>query len=158
MRPALRDGILSIGVAVLAVAYLYSDYLLPHPSSGDPVGPQLFPALVGLGLLGSALLMLVEAGRKRRRLTLITTGHRRPDKRRYAAMVAAAIWTLVYYAVLERVGYLLSTAIFIFVLLLYFNPHKYFVNTAIAAGFAVVVYVLFTKILSVDLPQGFLGF
>lgn len=141
----------------MALGYLYVDAQLPNPPSGDPVGLRLFPALVGLGLLGSALLMLLETVRKRAAATPAPAAAPGAG-RRYLVMAVAAVWALLYYAVLEHAGYLLSTTVFLFGLLLHFNPRRHVMNAAIAVGFAVVVYALFTKLLSVDLPQGILGF
>ena len=60
----MADWILAICTAVGAVVYLYSDSKLPQLQVGDPMGPQVFPALIGIGLLGSALLLMLETWRK----------------------------------------------------------------------------------------------
>jgi putative tricarboxylic transport membrane protein len=152
-----RDSILAIVVALCALGYLYVDAQLPDVASGDPVGPRIYPALIGLGMLGSALMQLFEAYRKR------AVGLRRVEKtpgagRRYLLIGFVAVWTLAYYATLEWLGYLSATTIFIFGLLIYFNPKAHLMNAAIALGFAVFIYALFTKFLLVALPQGLLAF
>jgi putative tricarboxylic transport membrane protein len=152
-----RDSILAIVVALCALGYLYVDAQLPDVASGDPVGPRIYPALIGMGMLGSALAQLFDAYRKR------TLGGSPSEKtpgaeRRYLLIGFVAVWTLAYYATLEWLGYLSSTTIFIFGLLIYFNPKMHLVNAAIAIGFSVFIYALFTKFLLVELPHGLFGF
>jgi putative tricarboxylic transport membrane protein len=164
MSSSLRDGIFASAIAALAMGYLYMDLQLPHQLSGDPVGPKIYPFLVGIGLLVSALMMLSEAARKPAakgpndaRVVETAEDAQRPYHK-YIVIAAAALWLLVYYAVLEWLGYLIATTVFLFVLLLHFNPRHILVNALIAVGFACAVFELFTGLLSVDLPRGLLAF
>jgi len=58
MKSLKGDAQLAIGVIVLAAVYLYMDMRLPEVRLSDPLGPKAFPALVGVGLIASALLLL----------------------------------------------------------------------------------------------------
>src|SRR5579863_5912627 len=66
-RAEMADWILAVCTVIGAVVYLKADSKLPQLQVGDPMGPQVFPALIGIGLLGSALLLMVETWRKRHR-------------------------------------------------------------------------------------------
>lgn len=153
----MRDTILATIVAVIAIGYLVVDAHLPDIASGDPVGPRIYPALLGIGLLASALIQFAEQHRKRSVAKVVPV--EAPDQRRQCFLVAfVAVWTMLYYVTLERLGYLTATTLFIFALLIYFNPRRHIVNAVIALCFSVLVYALFTKFLLIALPQGLIGF
>lgn len=45
------DRMLGSGVIALSLGYLYATYKLPVKDLGDPIGPQLFPYLIGGAML-----------------------------------------------------------------------------------------------------------
>ncbi|WP_322101377.1 tripartite tricarboxylate transporter TctB family protein [Paraburkholderia sp. J41] len=84
MKSVKGDVWLAIVVIVGAAIYLYMDLQLPEVRLSDPLGPKAFPALVGVGLIASALLLLLE-GRARTRHAV-----RQPQPARSAASQPAA--------------------------------------------------------------------
>jgi putative tricarboxylic transport membrane protein len=66
MKSVKGDVWLAIVVIVGAVIYLYMDMHLPEVRLSDPLGPKAFPALVGVGLISGALLLLLEGLSKAR--------------------------------------------------------------------------------------------
>jgi putative tricarboxylic transport membrane protein len=157
----MGDWVLAICTAIGAVVYLYSDSKLPQLQVGDPMGPQVFPALIGIGLLGSALLLMAETWRKRRSAGADCPldpdqGHKDLAAHRLI-LVGMVLWTALYYAAFEPLGYLLSTLVYMFVLLACFNRGRWWVNAACAVGFTLAAYAVFTRFLQVALPQGVFG-
>jgi putative tricarboxylic transport membrane protein len=157
----MADWVLAICTAIGAVVYLYSDSKLPQLQVGDPMGPQVFPALIGIGLLGSALLLMVETWRKHRPAGADPRpdpdqGHKESRAHRLI-LVGMVLWTAIYYLAFEPLGYLLSTLLYMFVLLACFNRGRWFVNAACAVGFTLAAYAVFTRFLQVALPQGVFG-
>ena len=64
-----------------------------------------------------------------------------------------AVCALIYAFLFDRLGYVLSTILFLEGLLILFNGFaKWKQNTIVAVIFSVVVYVLFFKLLNVYLP------
>jgi putative tricarboxylic transport membrane protein len=157
----MADWILAICTAIGAVVYLNTDSKLPQLQVGDPMGPQVFPALIGIGLLCSALLLMVETWRKHGRSGTVTRTdpEQRPQELRHHRLVLAGmvLWTSLYYLAFEPLGYLISTVIYMFVLLAWFNRGRWFVNAACALGFTLAAYAVFTRFLQVALPQGVFG-
>jgi putative tricarboxylic transport membrane protein len=157
MRALRADVMLAITVIVLAAIYLFMDANLPSARIGDPLGPKAFPVLVGGGLLLSSLMLLFDT-RKKRQLT----GDARPEPRTaeekhvVRVLLAMVAWTALYYFCFERLGYLIATPLFILGLLTYFHPRRHGVNLAVAGGFTIVVYLLFSTLLGVPLPSGLL--
>jgi putative tricarboxylic transport membrane protein len=136
-----------------ALVYLYADAQLPSVAIGDPLGPKVFPALVGLGLLASGLLLLLETRRKRAAVAKAPPAD--PEERRHRViLVVMALWTVAYYTAFEPVGYIISTVVYLLGLLAYFNRGRHVANIAIAVGFTGVAYAIFSKFLGVAMPQG----
>jgi putative tricarboxylic transport membrane protein len=146
---------LAIVVVVIATIYLIADAGLPTARIGDPLGPKAFPALVGGGLILSAVLLLFETWSKRRALVDTKEERRnRDEKHLYLVMIGMVAWSALYYFFFETAGYLIATPVFLFGLLSYFNPRRYLTNVLVAVGFTAVVYLLFSILLGVPLPAG----
>jgi putative tricarboxylic transport membrane protein len=159
MRTLRADTLLAVVVIVVAALYLYLDARLPTARIGDPLGPKAFPALVGGGLILAALLLLLETWKKRRTVGSAAVAPRpaaeKTDDRHVALLLAGMVaWTALYYFWFERLGYLIATPLFILGLLSYFNRRRHATNVAVAAGFTIVVYLLFSTLLGVPLPSG----
>jgi putative tricarboxylic transport membrane protein len=153
------DVLLGICVIIGAAVYLHADADLPVLQNGGPMGPQAFPALVGIGLLISGLLLLGETWRRRRAAGFAPAAPADPIKRRSRAILAAmTAWTALYYFAFERAGYVVATLVYMFALLAFFNRGRWWVNAASAAGFTLAAYMLFTSFLQVALPRGILDF
>jgi putative tricarboxylic transport membrane protein len=151
----MGDWVLAVCTAIGAVVYLNADSKLPQLQVGDPMGPQVFPALIGIGLLGSALLLMGETWRRHRPADAAPHD---PNARTHQLVLAGMVaWTALYYFAFEPLGYLVSTLIYMFVLLACFNRGRWFVNAACAVGFTLAAYAVFTRFLQVALPQGIFG-
>ncbi len=153
----MGDVVLGVGVIMGAAVYLYADANLPALQNGGPMGPQAFPALIGIGLLVSGLLLFGETWRRRRAAAVAVPADpiERQSRRILAAMTA---WTALYYFAFERAGYVVATVVYMFALLAFFNRGRWWVNAACAAGFTLAAYLLFTAFLQVALPRGILDF
>lgn len=155
----MGDLLLGLCVIIGAAIYLHADANLPVLQNGGPMGPQAFPALVGIGLLVSGLLLLGETWRRRRAAGVAAAVPADPIERRSRAILAAmTAWTALYYFAFERVGYVVATVVYMFALLAFFNRGRWWVNAASAAGFTLAAYLLFTSFLQVALPRGILDF
>jgi len=158
MKRLTPDAGLVVAVTLLAVAYLWADSRLPSHSLGDPLGPRVFPALVGVGLLVSAVLLAFELRAERRARPVPPAdadagGEARVPTR---VLVGAVAWLALYYACLEPVGYLLSTLAFLAGMLSYFHRGHWRANAVIAVAFTLVVDALFTYALGIPLAEGIL--
>jgi putative tricarboxylic transport membrane protein len=173
MKSIKGDAWLAFCVIALATAYLYMDMRLPEVRLSDPLGPKAFPALVGVGLIASALVLLLE-GRSKARLHARESVPAKPPAEpaleaphadaahqpntQPVILIAMTAWTALYYLAFERAGYLITTSVFLLGLLLYFNRNRLKTNLAIALGVTVVFDLLFSQLLGVPMPTGFLPF
>lgn len=158
------DAILIVCVVAFASIYLWADTLLPSSSLGDPLGPRVFPAMVGGGLLVSAVLMAFELVAKSRAGRVapepaVEDGAQDVPTSRHSAWVLAGVaaWTAIYYVSLEPVGYLLATLVFLGGLLSFFNRRRYWLNAIVAVSFTLIVDALFTYALGTPMAEGWLS-
>jgi len=157
----LVTGLISL---VLGVVYLFMTLRLPDVSIGDPLGPKLFPMIVGVGALLSGVLLVAgelraaKSGR-RQRADEETAVERSARKALYGKIGLTILAGLVYGLLLDTVGYLISTFVFMMILMCLVNTIRRMAeNTIISLGFSVITYVLFATIFQVSLPRGILAF
>jgi len=160
----MRDWVLAGCAVIGALIYLYADSQLPLVRIGDPLGPKIFPAIIGGGLLLSGLLLMLETYRKRQQVVSAAApssqapAHAPQDRQRPGVLLGMLAWTVIYYFAFEPVGYLVSTVVFLLGLLTMFHRKKPRTNLAVALGFTAVIYSIFTQLLHVPMPQGILEF
>ena len=154
----MGDVLLGVCVIIGAAVYLFADANLPVLQNGGPMGPQAFPALIGIGLLVSGLLLFGETWRRRRTAAAVAVPADPIEKQSRRILAAMTAWTALYYFAFERAGYLVATIIYMFALLAFFNRGRWWVNAACAAGFTLAAYLVFTSFLQVALPRGILDF
>jgi putative tricarboxylic transport membrane protein len=155
----LPSILMLLATLATAAAYLRATLALPHPELADPLGPQIFPILVSGGLLLCALLMVVDLWRTGDgRIPVLLEGNLPFDLHSTLMVAGITTWTGAYFFMFERVGFLLSTVVFLLGLMSVFNAGHRVANLCTAAGFTIGAWLLFTRVLSVRLPQGILPF
>lgn len=154
----MANRITAVFAVVFAALYIYATSQFPALDISDPLGPKVFPYLIGTGLLLSAVALLVE-----------TLRAKKPEKtgegqkisgagRHYWVVGAAAIGTGVYLAVFEWLGYALSTGIYLLILMACFHRGRWTSNILTSVLYSFISYWMFTKLLGVSLPRGILPF
>ncbi len=155
----MADRVIFVCIIIFAAVYFYATSQISTLQIGVPLGPKAFPYLLGIGLLIAAGLLLTEILQARRTQALHEAAVKeRADWRHLLLIGAVIVWTTAYFAVFEWLGYMISTAIYLFVLMAYYNRGKWIANTLTAVLFAIGSYVLFNEILGVSLPGGLLKF
>jgi putative tricarboxylic transport membrane protein len=159
----MKNRLLGMFSLVGGLIYLYADFRLPKPHLGDPLGPRIFPAIIGVGILASGAMLLVERGKRK-----LPEGHdaegQEPNLSRpvqqlsYVILIGMVAWTAIYYFFFQRLGYIVATCAYLFPMLCYFNAGRWIANISIAVVFAIVSYSIFDKVLGVTLPIGLIGF
>lgn len=161
------DRIIASVSIVFAIAYFYQTGQITMLDFGDPIGPRLFPYFAGALFLIGALLLLVEtrssAAREPEAEVVEELAKAHPDSgempRRAIWMMAAVIgWTLLYIAIFEHVGYLISTVLLLIGLTFYFHPRRWLTNIAVSVLVPATAYFVFHNLLHISLPTGLLSF
>lgn len=147
-----QDLVGGLGFLLLALVGVEESLRLPLGSWQSPA-PGLFPLLVSLVLVGMALTLLV--------VTLGTRASAPPGPSSEARRTKVW-WTLVsllaFYALLEPLGFLTTSFLFLFFLLRAIAGQRWGVTLAIGAAASVSSYLVFDRLLGLPLPRGPLGF
>lgn len=123
---------------------------------GTPLMPQpgFFPLLGGFVLVGLALILLVQS--------LLGRGEAsRQPQEAFGELRRPAILVLclgVYTILMEPVGYVLPTFVIAAVILRILGVMSWTIVVLAGAGLSIGTYLLFGRILGIDLPAGILSF
>lgn len=153
----MQDMILALCVLAGSAVYLRAAIDLPKLQFGDPLGPQAFPCLIAFGLAISGVMLIIQTLSRKPVDAAAEELPVRRSRSEYALLAGLAVWTAIYYASFEPVGYILSTVIYLFVLLCVFQYGRWFLNFAYACAFTAAAYLVFGQFLHVVLPAGVLS-
>ena len=158
----LSDRITGTFLVALGGLTAYGGSLLP-PVPGQKIGPNVFPMVVGVGLLICGALIVLGIGRTfedeaESDLARIEGGAAAKEETRplYRLRVLLPPALLLFYVfAVERIGFIPTAATLIFLSSLALGARlRLAVPLAIAAP--VVVHLLFYKLLRVPLPAGYI--
>jgi putative tricarboxylic transport membrane protein len=142
-------------VLALGVALAAGTALLPGEGGYSGIGPNFMPAMVSAGtiIVGAWLLAEALAGgwRNRSPENAAERGEHRLEKAAFA-WVSAGL--LAQMALIVPAGFVVSaTVLFVFVAR-GFGSQRWLRDAGVGLGLALVVYLFFTRALSVNLPAG----
>ncbi len=142
------DRIWGIVILILGGAYLVEGIRIPPAAFGDPLGPRIFPTILGvlMAACGAFLLIKPEPGGAQPILV-----------RRSFIQVLILCALLILYAIsLPWTGYLLATFLLVWMAALIMGERSFIQGLVISAAFSAGVFFLFTRVLTIPLPLGFL--
>jgi putative tricarboxylic transport membrane protein len=155
----MADRVIFVCILILAGVYFYATEKLPSLEIGDPLGPKAFPRLLGILLVVTAGILLYEIVRGRKTAPASDVPSRGPaDRTSYLIVGGVTIWTFLYFLVFERLGYIIATTIYLIALMAFLNRGKWTANLVTAIAFSIGSYVMFVKVLGVNLAPGILTF
>lgn len=145
-------GIVSI---LLGVVYTAQAWVLPRATIGNPLGPILFPLILGVGITVLGALLLVQEHLRVKGLPADGKASVSFTLTVFGKSIAIVTGFCVLYVVLfERLGYVLSTFLFLGSVLFLFNGKgRWKITLIVATCFSVGVYVLFGSVLGIQLPR-----
>jgi len=153
----MADRVIFVCILILVGVYFWATEKLPSLEIGDPLGPKAFPRLLGILLLVTAGILLFEMIKGRKAAPPSDVPSRGPvDRVSYLIVGGVTVWTFLYFLVFERLGYVIATSIFLVALTCFLNRGKWTMNVVTSIGFAVGSYVMFVKVLGVNLAPGIL--
>jgi len=154
---SMADRVILVCTIIVAAIYFYATTLIPTLEIGDPLGPKAFPRLIGIVLLIGAAMLALEIWRERAKAAGKGAGVATFDPAVVKVLAVVVIWIGLYFATLERLGFVLATFAFLLPMMAWFNRGKWLVNALSAAAFSAMTYWLFVA-LEVRLPRGVLPF
>lgn len=154
-RSLIEARLAGLGVVALGVIAVVGATQVRPGAGFVVVGPQVMPAIVGIGLilLGSTLLFRATVRPDMDQARHIADEGRHADRRTLVGTLAALI---VYAMALGPIGYVLSTTVFLPVVARILGSAAWRRDLAIGVVLSLAVYLGFTQGLGVRLPGGLL--
>lgn len=141
--------VLAAAGAVLAVVYARQASGLRMPAFSDPMGPRTVPYLIAAGLGLSCLALLAEHVAK--------AGRPATTEGPTAIAAGAVALLLAYFLVMEPLGFVPATALFLLAFLSATNRGRPATNVAVAVAFPVATHLVLVMLLGARLPPGILA-
>ena len=155
----LPDRVTGLFLVGLGAAAAYGGWRLP-PVPGQPVGPNVFPLVIGIGLLLCGLAIAFGIGHsfeEEEEIVPFEGGEApAPTGKLYGlrALLPPAL-LLFYVVVAERVGFILTAAIIVYVTATALGA-RWKLALPLTVGAPIVIHLIFSNLLRVPLPIGLL--
>lgn len=146
------DRVAGILLLLFAVWFGVAARRYPYWSETGP-GSGFLPFWLSLAMGVLAVLLLLTAARPGSPADEAWV----PRGRSLLRLIAVAVTTVLFTLVLDRLGMILGSGVFLFVLLRLVEGYSWARSLAIAAGGAAGMYLLFVRWLGVPFPTGPLG-
>ena len=155
----LPDQVTGLFLVGLGTAAAYGGWLLP-PVPGQPVGPNVFPLVIGSGLALCGLAIALGIGHtfeEEEEIVPIEAGQSRPPTGKLyglRALLPPAL-LLFYVAAADRLGFIITAALIVYVTSSALGA-RWKLSLPLALMAPIVIHLIFSKLLRVPLPAGLL--
>ena len=155
----LPDRVTGLFLVGLGAAAAYGGWRLP-PVPGQPVGPNVFPLVIGIGLAlcGLAIAFGIGHSFEEEEEIIPFEGGDAPAPRGklygLRALLPPAL-LLLYVAVADRLGFILTAAIIVYITASALGA-RWKLALPLAALAPIAIHLIFSKLLRVPLPIGLL--
>lgn len=149
------DKVFSIILLTLSILFVFQATQISDSAYGSTVGPKIFPLCLGI-ILGLLSLQLFYESWKNAVKKRITGGPTTSSKisstelKKFLIILGSA---LAYVFFLEKIGYMITTFLFLCISFQMMERSKLIYSIIIAAGFSLGVYYVFTGLLGGSLPS-----
>ncbi len=135
----------------------YYSIQLPMGRWNEP-GPGAFPFVLSLLLLISGAAWFIYGKRRKMEKGAEEKAGTIAFIKNLATPLKIVSLTALFILAFNRVGYLITASVYLFILLLWVSRYRVIVSASLAIAIGVGSWYFFAKILVVQLPQGFLPF
>ena len=138
-----------LGLLVLAGIIWFDTARMQVPPNYSAYGPQIFPYLSIVALVGVAVFLLWQtwAGRP-------DAVKPESDESDWTGVIAISAGLLSQAVLIEHLGFIISAAILFFLVAWGFRSRKYLRDAIVAIVLSLVTYLVFTRLLDLQLPPG----
>lgn len=159
---AVETGFIAL-LPLFSLFFIWQSTLVTGPPRTITVGPKTVPLLIGWLMLGVSAVLLVQ------RIRTVVSGQPKPasevesDDGDTRISDWPAVWTvlgafLALVLLFEFLGFVLAASLFIFGTATLFARRQWILNLVSATGFGITFYLLFSRVLGIQLPKGLLEF
>jgi putative tricarboxylic transport membrane protein len=150
----LRDLIAGLALLAAALVWISLVYLTIEPSQGPEAGARAFPLFLGVALALFASVLTIQG---------LNSPPDTAEKEVLPPPLGTEVWyvggtvvlTVLYGATMEKLGFIVSSAVFVAALVVVLlRIRRPLFIAAMAVGLSVGAYVVFGKLLHTYLPPG----
>ena len=152
-----KDSVGALGLLLIALGYYYLATEINQSALADEIGAAGVPVVYAALLVGLALALALKAvmSPRRRRSEFGPEQHTRRDDGRTLGRAAGMLLIGVgYLASITVMGYVVSLAGLIALVALYLGERAGWRLAGIAMGGAIAFWVLFDRVLGIEMPSG----
>lgn len=155
-----KNTITGLFAVVTGLFYLFLALRLPHVNMGDPLGPKVFPLLIGTVVVVLGLMLLIKERFVSPDKSETVSFKMTPEVKTLIFRIGlTSVFGIIYGFMLDPLGYLLSTLLFMLLLMYVVNKLERKLESFITAvSFSLVTYVAFGILLKLSLPRGIFYF
>jgi len=144
--------IVPIFLIALSLIYLILTFNLPEARTGNPSAAMYYPLLIGFALLILSIFYLFNEIVLSKKAEFDNYEVFK-DKQLSIQFLIVLAFCLIYSVLFERVGFLISTLLFLLALLFLVNGRRQWItNIVISVAFAFITWYSFAELLGVSLP------
>jgi putative tricarboxylic transport membrane protein len=140
------DRVAAIAFLAVGALFMTESLRISKSAYGSVVGPNVFPFLLGLILVLLSIKLLLETMR-------YANSYKMKQPLQYKKFFIILIAAILYAALLETVGYVITTFLFLVVGFQTMEKGALWKSIVIAACFSLGVYGLYAKLLQGTLPS-----
>lgn len=145
------SALAGIFATIIGILYTIQAMILPEASIGNPLAPKIFPIGVGLFMILFGVILSVKEIRKSGFKG--KNSNSKANNKNLKLIAYISLTCILYGLIFNKLGYVISTIVFLELILLLFNGKKNWkTNTIVSVCFSVFIYVVFSKFLGVTLP------
>lgn len=153
-QPTNWDGLTGVVSILFGLSYGGYAYLLPRPMFGNPWEPIFMPLAIAVFTVFIGILLVIN-GRIAPSVAAVKefiSAHPQRKTHRYRIALTCLV-SLIYAAIFEHAGFILSTALFMFsMLVITCEIRKWKSSLLIAVLFSTGIYFIFNELLAINLP------
>jgi putative tricarboxylic transport membrane protein len=150
-----KDRATSVLFLLTGIYGLYFSIQLPMGRWNEP-GPGVFPITLSILLLISGVAWFIVGKRGSEGKSEAEKTDRRDIFKTLSTPLKIVGITALLILVFNRVGYLVASSLYIFILLFWVSRYRIIVSFLLALSIGIGSWYFFEKILAVQLPKGFL--
>lgn len=155
MLKTLRGGDTAAGIFLTLVgAITFAAALTIAEGAGGRLHPRTLPMTVGALLVIGGAWLIFYARMPQYRDKAIDW----PDRAGWRRWGIALVMMMLYAALMQPLGFILTTFIFVIVFIWYFGEFRPWVALAWGFGTVAFIYLLFIRLLQMEFPAGIFSF
>lgn len=139
------DRVAGIAFLIVGIIFLVESQKISDSAYGSSVGPKIFPMWLGIILIALSIRLLYETFKYK-------TEKSGKEQLQYKKFLIIFVSAILYAFLLEKIGYVVSTFLFLLIAFQTMERGKIVYSVLISAFFSIGVYYFFSELLGGSLP------